>query len=155
MLEIEPFSDCFSLFPKFLIVSSILLSKAYFRRRAVLRSGMVICGWTPLMSQNRMEMRVVHPVFIFLFIWPHQVWGPITVQDSESEGSTRLCLDCFDLHPRHQIIYNWKPGGPLFLFSTLILKNISLIWAISARSCDIRGSLPKYHHLVVYSMYFE
>ena len=131
MLEIEPFSDCFSLFPKFLIVSSILLSKAYFRRRAVLRSGMMICGWTPLTSQNRVEMRVVHPVFIFLFIWPHQVWGPITVQDSESEGSTRLCLDCFDLRPRHQIIYNWKQGGHLFLFSTLIWKKTPALYGQS------------------------
>ena len=68
MLEIEPFSDCLSLFPKCLIVSSILLSKAYFRRRAVLRCGMMICGWTPLTSQNRVEMRGVHPVFSFLFV---------------------------------------------------------------------------------------
>ena len=64
------------------------------------------------------------------------------MQDSDSEGSTRSCLDCFDLQPRHKIIYNWKPGGPLFWFSTLIWKNTSLIWSISTQSCDVRGSPP-------------
>ena len=64
------------------------------------------------------------------------------MQDSESEGSTQLCLDCFQLWPRHQIIYNWKPGGSLFQLSTLIWKNTSLIWSISTRSCDFRGSPP-------------
>ena len=67
------------------------------------------------------------------------------MQDSESEGSTRLCLGCFDLRPRHQIIYNWKPGGPLFPFSALIWKNTILIWSISARKCDVRGSPLAYH----------
>ena len=67
------------------------------------------------------------------------------MQDSESEGSTWLCLGCFDLRPRHQIIYNWKPGGPLFPFSALIWKNTILIWSISARKCDVRGSPLAYH----------
>ena len=40
---------------------------------------------------------------------------------------------------------NWKPGGPLILFSTLIWKNTSIIWSISAQSCDVIDS-PTYHH---------
>ena len=107
--------------------------------------------------QIRVEnLKIGPPIFsIFCLFWDHQVWGPITVHDSESEGSTWLCLSCFDLWPRHKIIYNWKPGGPLFPISTLIWKNTSLIWSTSARLCDVRRSPPAYHHLVVYSLYFK
>ena len=70
--------------------------------------------------------RGVHAVSVFYLFWPHQVWRLITIQDSESKRSTRLCLDCFHLWPRHQIIYNWKPGGPLFRLSILIWKNTVL-----------------------------
>ena len=104
-------------------------------------------GWKPKEGSTQFS--------VYCLFWRHQVWGPIIAQNSESEGSTWSSLDCFDLRPRHKIIYIWKPGGLFFWFSTLIWKNTTLIWPISARLSDVRGSSPAYHHLVVYSMYFE
>ena len=89
---------------------------------------------------------------VFDVIWPeNQLQCSILSQ----RGSTQLCLGCFDLRPGHKIIYNWKPGGHNFPFSTLIWRNDSLIWSISAQLYDVRGSQPAYHHPVVYGMYFE
>ena len=130
---------------------------------------MIICRWTSLASHNWAEIDHIRLVFfqirkpkegsawftIFCFFWRNQVSGPITVQDSESEGCKWSCLDCFYLQAREKIIYIWKPGRPIFQFSTLIWKNTSLIWSISTWSCDVRGNPPAYHHLIIYSMYFE
>ena len=96
------------------------------------------------------------PVFCLFYVFD-LIWSENQSQRSilSQRESTQLCLGCFDLQPRHKIVYNWEPGGPLFPFSTLIWKNNSLILSTSARWCGIRGSPPAYHHPIVYDMYFK
>ena len=121
---------------------------------------MMICRWTSDVTRLSKDQPYKAGVFpdkgwkpkegstwfsVFCLFWHHQVWRPIAVQDSESEGSTWLCLGCFDLQPRHKIIYNWKPGGPLFSFSTLIWKNTSLMWSISL----LDGMMSEGFHLYI------
>ena len=60
-----------------------------------------------------------------------QLGGPLWLRIMHCDWSSDLMMS--------KQTKNWKPGGHLFPFSTVIWKNASLIWLISAQLCDVIG----------------